>query len=231
MKNILKEKPTLTLHGRFLEGIDFVSNSDIENKEVLNIGCGFGWCELNFLQRGVKKIIGTEISKEALKETKDFFKDKRAHFEVADGTNLPFQNESFDTVVCWEVLEHIPKNLENKMFREVNRVFKKDGVFYLSTPYDSFFAKVFDPAWWLISHRHYSFKKLEKLGKNNSLKVVDCRIKGGWWFILFSLNMYIAKWIFRRKPFFERLLIKNINQEFEKPKGFTNIFVKFKKTL
>ena len=230
MRNILKEKPIFALYGRFLESMNFVSDNDIKNKEILDIGCGFGWCEVNCLQRGVKKITGIEISRELLEETKDFFKDKRAHFEIADGLNLRFQNNSFDTVFCWEIIEHIPKNSENKMFKEVNRVLKKDGTFYLSTQYDLFLAKIFDPAWWLIGHRHYSFKQLEKFGKNNSLKVVDYRIKGRWWFILFILNMYFAKWVFKRKPFLEKLFIKKINKEFKNPKGLTNIFVKFKKS-
>lgn len=69
---------------------------------------------------------------------------------------LPFENESFDTVVCWEVIEHLPENSEHALFVEVNRVLKVGGAFSLSTPHDSLVSKLLDPAWWLMSHRHYS---------------------------------------------------------------------------
>lgn len=70
MKNILHEKPDFDLHGRMLESVLFVKDKDLKGKSVLDIGCGFGWSEVNFLERGVKKIVGTEISKDDLRTAK-----------------------------------------------------------------------------------------------------------------------------------------------------------------
>lgn len=69
-------------------------------------------CELNFLKRGVKKITGIEISENDLTTIKQNIKDERIVLKVGNATSLPFSNEVFDTVVSWEVLEHIPKNTE-----------------------------------------------------------------------------------------------------------------------
>lgn len=122
------------------------------------------------------------------------------------------------------------------MFSEVNRVLKTDGIFYLSTPYDNFFAKIFDPAWWLIGHRHYSLNLLRAYGKANGFELIDYEIGGRMWEIINVNNRLISKWVFRREPFYEELVNKKRDKEYasingltNKEMGFTNIFVKFKK--
>lgn len=225
MKNILNQKPSDKLNARLQFSMGFVDESDIKNKKILDIGCGFGWFELNALDRGVKQIAGIEITNEDLKAARQI-KDKRTIFKVGGALELPFEDNSFDTVVAWEVIEHIPKNTETQMFKEVKRVLKKKGSFYLSTPYDSFWSKHFDPAWWLIGHRHYSKKQLIKLGTKQGFKVPEIFIKGGKWNLINALNLYIAKWIFRRKQFFEKELSNMEKKEFKK-EGFMGIFVKY----
>jgi SAM-dependent methyltransferase len=53
---------------------------------------------------------------------------KRADLEQS----LPYQNATFDAVVCMEVLEHLDGHLG--LFREVNRVLKLGGRFLFGTP-------------------------------------------------------------------------------------------------
>ena len=52
---------------------------------------------------------------------------------MADAENMPFDNGTFDLVVCQAVLEHVqnPKNIIN----EINRVLKKRGLFYCTVPF------------------------------------------------------------------------------------------------
>lgn len=229
MRNIVEEKPTDSLHGCTLYKAEFVDDSDIKNKIVLDIGCGFGWFELNALQRESAHITGTEISKEDLETVKSYIENAKIDFNVGNAINLPFKDQSFDTVVCWEVLEHIPKDTENIMFSEVNRVLKKHGMFYLSTQFDSIFAKILDPAWWLIGHRHYSKEKLISLSESSGFIIEKFVLNGGWWEIIGINNLYIAKWIFRRRPFFEKFINKMQDIEYKKKKGITNIFLRFRK--
>ena len=148
MKNILLEKPSTDLHGRLKFSVAFVDDQAVKGKKILDIGCGYGWCELNFLNRGAKAIVASEVTEGDLETIKSNIKNSRVKFQVADATKLPFANSSFDTVVCWEVLEHIPPKTEETMFREVSRVLKPGGRFYLSTPFASWpslISKTFQP--------------------------------------------------------------------------------------
>jgi len=228
MKNILNEEPTTSLNGRLLYTTKFIDKSDIENKAVLNIGCGYGWFELFCLDKSVSKIIGLEITEKDM-ETARKITQENCEFFVGSAIDLPFESGCFDTVTAWEVIEHIPKNTELKMFEEVKRVLKKDGVFYLSTPNKSFLSNLFDPAWWLIGHRHYSAKMMSSFANIVGFEILRTEIRGGFWNITNVLNLYIAKWIFRRGNFFKSFFDNKENREYEKNRGITNMFIKFKK--
>lgn len=231
MKNILDEVPDETeLTGRFLTSVQFVSDTDIRGKSILDIGCGFGWCEVSFLKRGAGHITGIEISEADLLTIRKNVTDERVTTTVASAIKLPFPDESFDTVVSWEVIEHIPRGTEREMFAEVARVLKKGGSFYLSTPHLSLWATLLDPAWWLLGHRHYSAFQLRRLARQASLETVTVLIRGGWWTVGSVINMYISKWLFRRPMFFGERFVSGEHLEYIGPKkGFANIFVKFQK--
>ncbi len=229
MRNILKEKPTKQLSGRLSYTFDFLDNENFEQKKILNLGCGFGWFELNIAEKNIKKITGLEITEKDLITAKENINDDKIDFKIGSAIDIPFPADEFDTVVSWDVIEHIPKNSEEKMFKEIRRVLKNNGTFYLSTPYDSFISKILDPAWWLIGHRHYKKEKLNDFAVNTGFVIEKASIKGGLWQLLAGINMYISKWIFRRKPFFNKFMKKKQNKEYSKNNGFAHIFVKFRK--
>ncbi len=227
MKNLHAEKPASELKGRLKASAEFIDAKDIKNKKILDIGCGYGWCELNLLKRGAKKIIGIEPAKNDLETAIKHIKNEKIEFKIASAIRLPFPVNLFDTVVCWEVIEHLPKNTEQQLFREVKRVLKKGGSFYLSTPYDNFFTNLFDPAYWLIGHRHYSKLKLTEYGLENSFMVRNLEVKGKFFSLLAILNMYIIKWLIKFNPFYQKYLTKLSDEEYNVRNGFVNIFIKY----
>ena len=229
MKNIINEKPNEELSGRLKASVNFVSDDDIYDRNILDIGCGYGWCELNFLTRKVKSITAIDVSDNDLETIRKNVTNDKVAILAASGTNLPFDSDTFDTVVSWEVIEHIPKNDEDQLFSEVARVLKRDGVFYLSTPHNTFFTNFLDPAWLIAGHRHYSENVLEKFAVKHSFRKESAVTLGGWWSLFYILNFYISKWIFRRKPFFDKKFKNEEDIEYMAKKGFANIFIKFRK--
>lgn len=228
MKNITKQLPADPLHGRTLFAASFVDQKDIMGKQCLDIGCGYGWMELVLQKKGALSVLGTELQASDLTTAKNAIHSAKISFRVGSALKLPIKDHAFDTVISWEVIEHIPKHAESIMFREVNRVLKPGGAFYLSTPYYSI-ARIFDPAFWLIGHRHYSKNTLIRLAGENGFKMEKCEVRGGWWEVLWLLNLYGSKWILHRKPVARHFFEKRQDCEFSSPNGFTNIFLKFKK--
>lgn len=231
MKNIIDEKPFGELSGRHLSSVLFVRDSDIQGKNILDIGCGYGWCEVAFLEKNPKMITGIEISENDLVTIRKNVTDSRVSLAVSGATALPFPDDFFDTVVSWEVIEHIPRGTENRMFAEVSRVLKRGGGFYLSTPHLSFWSTLLDPAWWLLGHRHYSAGQLQRYANKNGLQLVEVSVRGGWWSLLSIINMYAAKWLFRRQSFFNSYFLRKEDAEYNgvRERGFANIFVYFRK--
>lgn len=83
---------------------------------VLEVGCGDGRI-INSLINKYPDICGLDISNEALKQVKA---------PKMKGTleKLPFSDNSYDIVICCEVLEHLPYNIYEKALKEIERVAK-----------------------------------------------------------------------------------------------------------
>lgn len=111
---------------------------------------------------------------------------------------LQVENDSFDTVICSDVLEHIykPKHL----FKEIARVLKKDGVLLLNTPF----------CYWEhetpYDYHRYTQYTFQRLCKENNLTVIDIIPISNSWGVIVDI---LSKCTSRKKPrdFFIRMLI------------------------
>jgi predicted SAM-dependent methyltransferase len=59
--------------------------------------------------------------------------DKEADIQ-ADICNLPFENNSVDHIVCYQVIEHVPYQKSQKVFDEMYRVLKPGAKAIIETP-------------------------------------------------------------------------------------------------
>jgi SAM-dependent methyltransferase len=149
--------------------------------------------------------------------------------EVGSALAIPAVNESIDTVVCWEVLEHIPKGTEGQAFREIARVLRPGGLFCMSTPHAALAARITDPAWWLIGHRHYRQAHLRAFAAEAGLEVEREGLRGGWWQIVHLNDLYLSKWVLRRRPLLERSLLARVDREVLRESGFAACFMSCRK--
>jgi len=226
VRNLLQQAPNRELHGIQACAAGLVAGVDLSGRSVLDVGCGFGWFELYALDRGVRRVVGVEPDDRQLETARRYVRDERAEFTAAGATSLPFPDESFDTVVCWEVLEHLPRDSEPDAFGEFRRVLRPGGVLYLSTPYASLRARSFDPAWWLLGHRHYGLGELARFARGAGLEPELLEARGGAWQIVAILDLYVAKWLFRRPPFFEAAIARRWDDELQRSEGYANCFLK-----
>ena len=178
MRNLLRETPKAyaQLHGRCRYCCEFVDPGDLRGRDVLDIGCGFGWFERFAALHAPHRLVGIEPVESDLAAARSVADETRAEYLCAGAFQLPFPALSFDTVCIWDVIEHLPRGSETALFREIGRVLRSDGHLYLSTPCRSFPAVVFDPAYWLIGHRHYTIGRLAALAADGGLQATSSEI-------------------------------------------------------
>jgi ubiquinone/menaquinone biosynthesis C-methylase UbiE len=107
---------------------EFLRKNIKKDSRVLEVGCGEGR-SLNYIMDITKNIIGIDNSQKAIEDAKDNLKGIK--FQVADGRKLPFEDNSFDFVICMTT----PANFGDKkqeFYAEMKRVVKKEGQILLS---------------------------------------------------------------------------------------------------
>lgn len=230
MRNILNEATPAQLHGRLKFTVEeFVDRGDVHDKTVLDIGCGYGFFELFAAKNGVRHITGIDMTPDDLATASRHVQFPNVAFRQGSAIEIPLQSDSCDTVVSWEVIEHIPQNTEPIMFREVSRVLRPGGVFYLSTPNRTLRSILGDPTYWMINHRHYSLQYFEKLAPQLGFRVVKHAVKAGLGEILDAWNLYVSKWIFRRDRFLKSRSQALTDYDYARARGFNTLFMKFQK--
>lgn len=94
---------------------------------VLDAGCGLGVCSV-VLSEMSDKVIGLDISPGSLGAASNLTKRLgRNNIEFREGTlvNIPYDDETFDLVLCWGVLMYVP-SLE-RAFGELVRTLREKG--------------------------------------------------------------------------------------------------------
>jgi SAM-dependent methyltransferase len=107
---------------------------------VLDLGCGEGRHVIAAYLEGEVLSVGVDLALEDLRTTRDKFQpfarpdDTSRRFGLTSATalSLPFADDTFDKVICSEVLEHIPDY--RGALREIERVLKPGGLFCASVP-------------------------------------------------------------------------------------------------
>ncbi|MGM0417266.1 MAG: class I SAM-dependent methyltransferase [Thermodesulfobacteriota bacterium] len=107
-----------------------VLNSDI--KYFLDIGCGDGDLTAKISEK-CRFTAGIEPDFKKISHTNKKSSDK-LFFLVNTGTELSFNDSSFDMVLFCQSLHHIPSDMQNYALKEADRVLKKNGIMLIIEP-------------------------------------------------------------------------------------------------
>ncbi|NKC30246.1 methyltransferase domain-containing protein [Falsiroseomonas selenitidurans] len=102
-----------------------------DGRDVLDVasGEGYGAALLAGLARSVT---GVELDAASVAHAQRNYARAGLRFLCADAQALPLADASFDLVVCFETLEHLPD--QARFLAEVRRVLRPGGLFLVSTP-------------------------------------------------------------------------------------------------
>ena len=108
---------------------------------ILDIGCGSGRHTCGAYQCQDITVIGSDLNRDDLNQARErlLFHDQLGEhgggtwaLSAADITSLPFKSESFDLIICSEVMEHIPD--QHGAVQEMVRVLKTGNNLVVSVP-------------------------------------------------------------------------------------------------
>ena len=102
-------------------------------EKVLEVGCGEGILSILAAKKGAK-VTAIDISEPNLQAAKKYALNESLNdieFIEADAENLPFEDNSFDTGIADNVLEHLPSF--ERGLAEIKRVTKKRAIIALPT--------------------------------------------------------------------------------------------------
>ncbi len=105
----------------------FANFPSFKNKDVLEIGVGFGCDHSQIASQKPKSLIGIDLTDRAIFNTKIRLKTLKlkTFLKIDNAEQLSFKDESFDFVYSWGVLHHSPDT--QKCFNEVHRVLRPGG--------------------------------------------------------------------------------------------------------
>jgi ubiquinone/menaquinone biosynthesis C-methylase UbiE len=111
------------------------NNFDLDffkGKNCLDLGCGGGRYSIALSRLGAEKVTGIDVSKTAIEDAQKraaSLEIKNTNFLHYDGTNLPFENNTFDCVIWSGVIMHSVDPILS--MQEVSRVTKSGGMLYM----------------------------------------------------------------------------------------------------
>jgi len=130
--------------------------------KILDVGCGTGYGSAILSEKA--KVIGIDNNREAIEFAKKNY-GKKITFKIGTAENLTIKNNAFETVLAFEVIEHL--KYPQIALNEIKRVLKPEGKFILSTPNIKFQPHTRSP----YHFQEYDYQKFLEILVGNFNKV------------------------------------------------------------
>jgi SAM-dependent methyltransferase len=99
--------------------------------DVLDVACGEGYGSA-WLAQVARTVVGVDISVRVVAQAHQRYRNSNLQFLCAHAGALPFPDDSFDWVTCFETIEHLTE--QPRLIAEVRRVLRPNGHLVLSSP-------------------------------------------------------------------------------------------------
>lgn len=96
---------------------------------VLDVACGVGYGSVILCEAGAASVVAVDLAFDAIAANGEA---RQPLFTNANACKLPFGDETFDVVVSFETIEHVPD--PESLLQEIRRVLKPGGICICSSP-------------------------------------------------------------------------------------------------
>lgn len=112
----------------------------VDGLDVIDLGCGEGYCARELAGRGAKSITGVELSNEMvlMAQAQENDLGQGIHYRQGDVTDLEDNDASFDLALGVFVYNYVNTTQMLASFKEVYRVLRPGGHFVFSVPHPAF---------------------------------------------------------------------------------------------
>ena len=129
-----KRGPYKLIHNLLPVRLNYIqSQLDINNLNILDIGCGGGILAEALTEKGAK-VTGLDASKKTIQIAKDHAKEKDFKIKYLNKSldeYLKTSKSKFDVVICFELIEHVPDQI--KLIQDISSICNKDAKVFFST--------------------------------------------------------------------------------------------------
>mgnify|MGYP001572009835 CR=1 FL=1 len=114
-----------------LKAYEFIKDS-VKGKNVLEVGCGDGYGAA-YLADMASEVTAVDYDQGIIAAARAKYSRANLKFLSMEAGALRFEDNSFDIVCSFQVIEHIPEAAIGRYLSEIKRVLRPQGSFYLST--------------------------------------------------------------------------------------------------
>lgn len=114
------------------------NHPNINKEQALDLGSGNGRNSIYLVKQGFKKVLGIELSSEAVKQAdnkaqEENLKNKVSFINQSLSLQIPLEDNSCDLIIDMMTMHSLTKEARENMVREVKRVLKPSGHFLFFT--------------------------------------------------------------------------------------------------
>ena len=131
-------------------------------RDVLELGCNKGFGTIIYAE-SANSIKAVDTSPEAIEKARNINPRGNIEYICLDSWTLPFEDDSFELTVLFQVIEHIALDKLDIFLREIRRVTRADGQVVVSTPNRNIRLLPFQKPWNRFHVKEYSARELEQL--------------------------------------------------------------------
>ncbi len=111
----------------------------LDGKDVLDLGCGYGWHSMYCIQKGARKVLGIDSSERMLQQARKMNADERIEYRRTGIEEYDYPADSWDLVVSNLALHYI-EDL-GKVYSDVYRTLRSRGIFLFNIEHPTFTAE------------------------------------------------------------------------------------------
>lgn len=146
----------------------------VKGMRVLDAACGVGYGSA-ILSVYAREVVGIDIDEEAVAFARETYGNERTLFYEMSIADMQFKENSFDAVVSFETVEHVPEEIQKAFLQEIARILSPAGVLIMSTPDHDMFVKKFLGKYNNPYHvKEYNYPEYKALLKNYFKYVEIC---------------------------------------------------------